>query len=648
MKKVLVAVMGLMVGGMAFAAPEISVVPAPVKMVAGDGMAFALTDSFVIVTDKAFQAEAEFAAEELRRVTGFELRVLSNRIKLATPRAIRFVKKADLPAEGYRLTTSMRGAKIEASDAAGAFYGYQTLRQLMPVEVYSDQVETTVRWEVPEVKIEDAPRLPWRGVHFDDCRHFIGADGFKAMVDAMAVHKLNTLHWHLTDDQGWRIEIKKYPEIVEKGAVREESPKMWDRWKGDGKPYGPYYYTQEEVKELVAYAAARHVTVVPEIEMPGHAVAILSAYPELGCTGGPYKPWCRWGVSPEIACAGNDETLEVFEDILDEVLELFPSKYIHCGGDEAPKERWNACEKCQERIEDEDLRDANHLQTWFMQHFATYLEERGRHMIGWDEILEGGLPKGAAVMSWRGAAGGIAAAKQGHQVVMSPNSHAYLDYGQGLKNDPYEYIGSTVTLEKTYSLNPTDGIPEDMAKFVIGVQGNLWSEYIWTAQDQQWKAWPRAAAIAEVGWTPQTQRNWGSFRERMEKDRERLLTMGINVAPFDEVKPFDAWKSGQVPTTWTTLEWDVTDTMAQPGTYSITFLYTSGAARLDIGKVEFFAGAGAWVADIHYGRTGLEHVDNVYTLTVPETPEGTPLKLRAEVRTDGLDDSNGVIFLKRH
>ncbi len=648
MKKSLLLVVGLLVACWAEATPVPAVVPQPLKMEVGDTPAFELTETFVIVSAEDFRAEAQFAADELNRATGYDLRVIPDRAKMATPRAIRFVKVDGLPAEGYRLTTDLRGARIEASTPAGAFYGYQTLRQLLPVEIYSDEVVTDIAWEVPTVTIEDAPRLPWRGLHFDDCRHFIGADGFKAMVDAMAIHKLNTLHWHLTDDQGWRIEIKRYPEIVAKGAVRDESPVMWDRWKGDGTPYGPYYYTQDEVRELVAYAAARHITVVPEIEMPGHALGILSAYPELGCTGGPYKPWCRWGVSPEIACAGNDKTLEVFEGILEEVLTLFPSKYIHCGGDEAPKDRWNTCEKCQERIEDEGLRDANHLQTWFMQHFASYLEARGRHMIGWDEILEGGLPKGAAVMSWRGAAGGIAAAKMGHQVVMSPNSHAYLDYGQGLEYDPYEYIGSTVTLQKTYALNPTEGIPEAMAHYVIGVQGNLWSEYIWTANDQQWKAWPRAAAIAEVGWTPQALRDWASFRKRMETDRERLLTLGINVAPLERVAPFTMWRSGQIPTTWTYMEWDVTDLMATPGTYSFLFQYTYGAARLDIGKVELFIGASGWTADIHPGRTGMEHVDNVYTLTLPSIPEGATLKLRAEVRADGSDDSNGLIFFKKH
>ncbi len=533
-------ILGILLITPVYAQPkEPTVVPRPASImrpVDASAPGFVLTHETLIIADDAFMKVAQFAAKELRAATGFPFTVVSR--AEASDKAlwdiphIDFIPWEKSKHEGYRLMVAEKNIHIGASSPAGAFYGYQTLRQLLPPQIYAKTPQYNVTWEVRPCLIDDEPRFSWRGLHFDDCRHFIGAEGFKEMIDAMAAHKMNVLHWHLTDDQGWRIEIKSHPEIVAKGAVRDESPIMWDRWKGDGKPYGPYYYTQDEILELVAYAAERHITIVPEIEMPGHALGILSAYPELGCTGGPYKPWCRWGVSPEIACAGNDKTLKIYEAILDEVLELFPSTYIHCGGDEAPKERWQACPKCQQRIKDNGLRDENHLQTWFMQHFATYLEQRGRHMIGWDEILEGGLPKGAAVMSWRGATGGIQAARMGHQVVMTPNSHVYLDYGQGLPDDPYEYIGSTVPLKKTYSLNPTEGIPTEMQKYVLGVQGNLWSEYMWNKDDQQWKAWPRAAAVAEIGWTWQARRDWKDFRQRMELDTLRLKAMGINVAPI--------------------------------------------------------------------------------------------------------------------
>lgn len=514
----------LLLCGMLQAAPAL--VPWPKSVTELSDATFMLGPKSTIVADEIFLKEAEKAAPKLTKLIQgahslpTELRVTERGWLFDRAGDITLTHVEGLHPEGYRLTAKDGTVEIEATTPAGAFYGMQTLYQLID------------KSKVPEVKIEDEPRLAWRGIHFDDSRHFIGAEGFKNMVNAMAAHKMNTLHWHLTDDQGWRIEIKAYPEIVEKGAVRAESPIRWDRWRGDKTPYGPYFYTQEQIRELVAYAAERHVTVVPEIEMPGHSIALLAAFPELGCTGGPYETWCRWGVTKDIVCAGNDKVLRVYETILDEVLALFPSKFIHCGGDEAPKDRWMQCPKCNERIKQHNLGNCYRLQTWFMQHFANYLEAKGRHMIGWDEILEGGLPKGAAVMSWRGADGGIAAAKMGHDVVMTPNSHVYLDYGQGIPNDPYEYNCANVPLSHVYTLNPTDKIPEAMHKHVIGVQGNLWSEYIWDAPDQEWKAWPRACAIAEIGWTPQDKRNWNCFRARMEAHYPRLKELVPNAAPL--------------------------------------------------------------------------------------------------------------------
>lgn len=645
MRSVLFATLALLTT-VAVAGPKApALVPLPAKMAVAEAPGFTLTEGCRIVADGAFLKEAAYAARELGRATGFDLSVAEAGWFFDTRGDITFRKVSGLGAEAYRLTVSVEGALIEASTAAGAFYGFQTLRQLLPPAIYA-KTPQQVAWTLPAVSIEDAPRLPWRGVLFDDCRHFIGPDGFRAMVDAMAAHKMNTLHWHLTDDQGWRIEIRKYPQITLNGARRAESPVPGNRWKGDGKPYGWYYYTQEQVRELVAYAAERHVTVVPEIEMPGHALGLLAAFPDLGCTGGPYEPWCRWGVSEDIVCAGNDRVFRVYEDILDEVLALFPSKFIHCGGDEAPKTRWNACPKCKKRIADLGLGDSHRLQSWFMQHFANYLEARGRHMIGWDEILEGGLPKGAAVMSWRGPSGGIAAAKQGHDVVMSPNNFAYLDYAQGLPGDTHEYIGGHVPLAKTYSLNPTDGIPEAMQHHVIGVQGNLWSEYMWTAADQQWKAWPRAAALAEVGWTPQARRNWECFRDRVETAVERLHTMGINAAPLPE-KPFATWKPGDFPTEWVTRTWDASAQVTDVGEYEVTFRFTGGDSRIDIRKVELLQNGAPVATDAHEGTAGSAHKGNVYRLPLKVFPGNVRYALRAEVRTDGNDHSNGEITVRK-
>jgi hexosaminidase len=504
------------------------IIPQPKAMTYVPGPAFSIDKNSALISCDAFTNEAQLARQELSAATGYTF----DKNEATCSTLIAFHQDSEIAKEGYRLLISPKTARIYASDGAGAFYGYQTLRQLFPEEIYSKTVVTDVDWITPCAIIDDEPRLQWRGLHFDDSRHFMGPAAFKQMIDAMAIHKLNTLHWHLTDDQGWRIEIKAYPELISKGTVRDHSPKPWDRFIPDGKPYGENcYYTQEEIKELVAYAAARHINVVPEIEMPGHAMALLCAYPELGCTGGPYEMRWEWGVEPDILCAGNDKVFTVMETILDEVLALFPSYYIHCGGDEAPKDRWKACPKCQKRIADEKLRNEYHLQSWFIQHFANYLESKGRHLIGWDEILEGGLAKGAAVMSWRGAQGGIKAAMMGHNVVMSPNSHLYLDYCQGLPTDPYEYNCGYLPLERVYSFNPTDGIPETMASYVIGVQGNLWSEYMFDPADQQYKAWPRACALAEIGWTPQEKRQWPDFFGRAKSAEKRLRLIGINCAP---------------------------------------------------------------------------------------------------------------------
>ena len=503
-------------------------VPVPASMQVLGDIGLRLTAGMTVAAPTEFMTEATRAAQKLNRVTGLELRVVTG----AVDQGLCFKKIAGLPNEGYRLAVRNDLAVISASTPAGAFYGLQTLLQLLPPEVYGKTVRKDIVWTAPAVTIEDAPRFDWRGLMIDDARHFFGVDGFKAMVDVMAAHKMNILHWHLTEDQAWRIEIKKYPQLTQNGAVRSQSPRPWARTSGDGKPYGPYFYTQAQIRELVAYAAERHITVVPEIEMPGHALALLASFPELSCTGGPFHPRWRWGVEPDILCAGNDAVFPLLEDILDEVIALFPSAYIHCGGDEAPKTRWNACPKCQKRIKDLGLKDSHQLQSWFVKHFANYLESKGRHLIGWDEILEGGLPKGAAVMSWRGSTGGIKAAKMGHRVVMTPKAHCYLDYGQGLSGDKHEYIGGRVTLENAYAMNPVADIPADMQSNVMGLQGNLWSEYMWTAADQQWKAWPRAAALAEVAWSPADKRDWRGFLKRMQADVRRLDAMGIRHAPL--------------------------------------------------------------------------------------------------------------------
>ena len=447
----------------------------------------------------------------------------------------RFDFDASLPAEGYALSVSEKGVVFRASTPAGAFYAIQTLRQLLPPAIFH-AAPVRADWAIPAVEITDAPRYAWRGVMLDPSRNFISVEEIKHEIDVMSAHKLNVLHWHLADDQGWRIEIKRYPRLAEVGGARPETPRPFNRAQMDGEAQSARYYTQEQIREVVAYAASRFVTVVPEIEMPGHATAALRAYPELSCTGKPeLAP--KWGILNEVFCAGNPKTYEVLEGVLDEVIALFPSPYIHVGGDEARKTRWNACPKCQARREELKCKNMSQLQTRFTEHFARYLAKQGRNLIGWDEILDGGLPEGAAIMSWRGTKGGINAAKAGHKVVMTPKPFCYIDYSQLVPNDPYEYIPNNTPnpIWKTYQLDPDTGLPDTAKPFILGLQGNLWSEYIRAPEDLQWKAWPRACALAEIAWTPQASRDWSDFASRYRASgAERLRLMGINAAPLTE------------------------------------------------------------------------------------------------------------------
>ena len=534
MKTLLTLALAALTVSAAVAAP--SVIPQPkslVETVAAGKPAkpFALKWGRTVGGDARFAGEITALREALFPATGIWLKVTE-----ATP-DIRFVHDAAQPKEGYALTVGEQGVEIRAADPAGAFYAVQTLRQLLPPAVYgSAPVKGT--WEIPAVTVADAPRYAWRGIMLDPARNFIPVPELKRQLDAMAAHKLNVLHWHLTDDQGWRIEIKKHPRLTAVGAARPGTPRPFARTQMDGEPQPPRFYTQDEVRDVVAYAAARHITVVPEIEMPGHAIAALRAYPELACSDKPdLTP--RWGVNKEVFCAGNPKTYQVLQDVLDEVVGLFPSPYIHVGGDEAPKGRWNACPKCKAKRDELGCKDMHQLQTRFTEHFARYLAGKGRNLIGWDEIMEGGLPKGAAIMSWRGVKAGVAAAKAGLKVVMTPKPFCYVDYRQQVPDDPYEYIPNNTPnpIWKTYELDPDAGLPEAAKPCILGLQGNLWSEYIRSGEDMDWKLWPRACAIAEVAWTPQAARDWESFRARIAgPGLERLRRMGLRPAPVPERK----------------------------------------------------------------------------------------------------------------
>ncbi|WP_184545759.1 glycoside hydrolase family 20 protein [Mucilaginibacter sp. FT3.2] len=433
--------------------------------------------------------------------------------------------------EGYRLTITHKNIKITGHDEAGVFYGLQSLIQLLR----SSNGKITVQG----CTVEDHPRFAYRGMHLDVSRHFFAVKTIKKWIDLLALYKINTFHWHLTDDQGWRIEIKKYPLLQSISAYRDETiigHKRDSPHRFDGKRYGGYY-TQEEVKAVVKYATARHINIIPEIEMPGHALAALAAYPQLGCTGGPYKTATFWGIFDDVYCAGNDETFTFLQNVLDEVLPLFPSKYIHIGGDECPKNKWKTCPKCQKRIKDEHLKDEHELQSYFIGRMEKYLNSKGRQIIGWDEILEGGLTPGATVMSWTGEEGGIAAAKQHHDAIMTPEKYVYLDYYQSLY--PAEPIagGGYTPLSKLYNYEPiTKELSGDEAKYIKGVQANAWSEYMASPAQAERQLFPRMLALAEVSWSAKENKDYGGFLQRLRYQQPLLKIQDINSAnTFDEI-----------------------------------------------------------------------------------------------------------------
>ncbi len=433
--------------------------------------------------------------------------------------------------ESYVLTVTPDEIIIRARTAVGLFYAVQTIRQLLPVEVEKEQKVSGIILSVPACEIKDEPRFIYRGMHLDVCRHMFPVSFIKRYIDMLALNKMNTFHWHLTDDQGWRIEIKKYPKLTEIGAYRNQTlvghggkkPYVYD-----GKPYGGFY-TQDEVKEIVAYAKTKFITIIPEIEMPGHALAALAAYPELSCTGGPFEVFQRWGVVPDVYCAGKEETFKFLENVLTEVITLFPAQYVHIGGDECPKDRWKTCPLCQKRIKDEGFKDEKELQSYFIARIEKFLSTKNRKLIGWDEILEGGIAPEATVMSWRGTTGGIEAAKQNHDVIMTPSSYVYLDYYQCDPKDQPLAIGGYLPLETVYSFNP---IPEELSpleqKHILGVQGNVWTEYIATTDYLEYMAFPRMLAIAETDWTPELNKDFKDFLIRFETVKTRYDILGIN------------------------------------------------------------------------------------------------------------------------
>ena len=516
----------------------VNIIPEPVS-VEEQGGYFEISPSTKILVpgdNDDIQDIAGMFAQRMATVSGFTLPTEKIKDKRNDHGIIfKLLPGADtLGDEGYLLKVKRKNVELSAYRPAGLFRGLQTIYQLLPPEVYGDKPVKNIKWRMPRVNIYDKPEYSWRGMHLDVSRHFFPKEFIKRYIDLIAMHKMNVFHWHLTDDNGWRIEIDKYPKLTEIAAWHvDRSDEPWREVTppkpGEKATYGGFY-TKDDIREIVQYAADRYITILPEIEMPGHTSEVLAAYPELSCTGGPFyvQPGSYW---PNVAifCAGNDETFEFLENVLDEIIELFPGEYIHIGGDEATKTNWKHCKKCQKRIKDEGLKDENELQSWFVKKIEKYLISKGKRLIGWDEILEGGLAPEATVMSWRGFEGGIESARQGHDVVMSPTSHCYFDYYQANPDFEPEAIGGFTTLKKVYSFEPTPPVLNaDEAKHILGGQGNVWTEFIATPEHAEYMSVPRMTALAEVLWTPKEKRNWPDFRKRLEEQFKRFDAMGVN------------------------------------------------------------------------------------------------------------------------
>ncbi|MBK3518095.1 glycoside hydrolase family 20 protein [Carboxylicivirga marina] len=512
---------------------ETPLIPFPNQINYNSGSFIFSEQTPIVIEEQSLRPGVEVFVEKVEHHGGHPLSIKEGGV---VNNAISVSYNHQLNEEEYKLDVQSNGVSIEAANSRGVFYALQTFLQLCPNDILSESDKKKFNYSIANVSIQDNPQFKWRGMMLDVSRHFFTKDEVKEMIDYLAFHKINVFHWHLVDDQGWRIEIKKYPKLTEVGAWRVDREDLpWDSRPpmkpGEKATYGGFY-TQEDIKEVVAYAKKRFVTVVPEIEMPGHTTSSLAAYPEYSCTGGPFNvmPGGLWPIT-DIYCAGNDDTFSFIEDILTEVMALFPSKYIHIGGDEANKAEWEKCSKCQARIKEEKLADEHALQSYFITRVEQFLSANNRTLIGWDEILEGGLAPNATVMSWRGFKGGIEAANSGHNVIMSPTSHCYFDYYQGpIDTEPVAFNGF-IPLKKVYEFDPIPAeLSEENARFILGGQGNLWTEKVPDKAHMQYMTFPRMAAMAEVLWTSEQSRDWDSFSQRLKAMTLSYDVMGLNYA----------------------------------------------------------------------------------------------------------------------
>ena len=514
---------------------EVDVIPQPASVEVYEGEC--------IVAGATFKVDDRFDEIASAAVADFEAAVeaASGTVSGSSKTAVVFKYDRRSGKEAYSISIAENRITVKASSSNGVLYAIQTLKQMLPVEIYTGAPASDKVWALPLAKIEDSPRFAYRGLHLDVARHFFDMDEVKRYIDIMAVHKLNILHWHLTDDQGWRIEIKKYPELTRIGSIRKRTIIGHSRRSNtyDNTPYGEgCWFTQEQIREIIGYAASKGIEIIPEIDLPGHMQSALAVFPDLGCTGGPYEVWDRWGVSKDVLCAGKEGTMEFLKNVLSEVAELFPSEYVHIGGDECPKDRWENCPACQAKIAELGLKDdeehsaEHYLQSYVMAEMETFLASKGKRIIGWDEVLDGEVTPDVTVMSWRGVAGGHKAAKMGHDVIMAANNYFYFDYYQAkdTAGEPLT-IGGYVPVSKVYSYEPfTEDMTEEERSHIIGIQANLWTEYIKTPEGLEYMLLPRLSALSEVQWCQSGDRDYDRFLREMEKMADIYDILDYNYA----------------------------------------------------------------------------------------------------------------------
>jgi hexosaminidase len=634
--------------------PGPALIPQPAKMEVAAGC-FTVTQDTAIVADQPSATTAHQLIDALTPAAGVTLKVSSNPGDAKTTITLKEDSAlARLGNEGYQLTVTPEAIHISSAGQAGLFYGIQTLRQLLPPQIFSSATVKDVAWTIPCVTIEDSPRFAWRGFMLDSSRHFIAAESIRNWIDYLALHKLNVLHWHLVDDHGWRFESKKYPLLTQIGAWREQPP--IGRYGG--------FYTQQEMRDIVAYATARHINIVPEIEMPGHSRAALASYPNLGYDGTTTEvdhffdfpmSATRFPNVPgsNVLNAGKEETYQFLEDILTEAMDIFPSTYIHVGGDEVNTGYWNNSPECKAMMKAHHLANGQQLEAYMMKRMETFLNAHGRQLIGWDEILEGGLSPHATVMSWRGTSGGIAAAKSGHDAVMSPSKPLYFDHRQSsAPQHPPGFGGGVETLEEVYNYNPVPKeLSPDEAKHIIGAQANLWTCATETDERLQLFGFPRLCALAEIAWSGPASKDYAGFLKRLDQHRLRLDALGINY--WREGGHFQAgtWSPNPAFKAGTTFDLPVMQPLA-PGQWTVTFNYQKGADALTIEAVELLAADKVVATDAHEDTAGAQHIHNQYTLAVPKLQPGDALILRIKAHVTpwsggGNGDSTGVILMSQ-